>query len=87
MDNLDSNLQELSGTLGATDVGNYVTYVVLKDSANYEWVDGTTGNLTLNWKIIQATITDASVTLPQESYKITGSEIKPEPTVVVMVEH
>ena len=83
MDNLDSNLQELSGTLGATDVGNYVTYVVLKDSANYEWVDGTTGNLTLNWKIIQATITDASVTLPQESYKITGSEIKPEPTVVV----
>ena len=83
MDNLDFNLQELSGTLGATDVGNYVTYVVLKDKSNYEWVDGTTGNLTLNWKIIQATITDASVTLPQESYKITGSEITPEPTVIV----
>ncbi|MGM9881767.1 MAG: MBG domain-containing protein, partial [Bacilli bacterium] len=83
MDNIDFNLQELSGTLGATDVGDYKTYVILKDSANYEWVDGTTGNLTLNWKIIQATITDSSVTLPQATYRVTGSAITPEPTVVV----
>ena len=57
MDNLDFDLQELSGTTGATNVGDYTTTVALKDSANYEWVDGTTGNLTLNWKIIQATPT------------------------------
>ena len=83
MDNYNRSLQKLSGTLGATDVGDYTTTVSLKDSANYEWVDGTTGNLTLNWKIIQATITDASVTLPQATYRVTGSEITPEPTVVV----
>ena len=57
MDNYNSSLQELSGTLGATNVGDYTTYVALKDTANYEWVDGTTGNLTLNWSIIQATPT------------------------------
>ena len=83
MDNYNSNLHELSGNLGATDVGDYTTTVALKDSANYEWTDGTTGNLTLNWKIIQATITDASVTLPQATYRVTGSAITPEPTVVV----
>ena len=83
MDNYNRSLQELSGTLGATDVGDYTTTVSLKDIANYEWVDGTTGNLTLNWKIIQATITDASVTLPQATYRVTGSAITPEPTVVV----
>ncbi|MGN1324564.1 MAG: LPXTG cell wall anchor domain-containing protein [Bacilli bacterium] len=82
-DNYNSSLQELSGTLGAVNVGDYTTTVALKDSANYEWVDGTTGNLTLNWKIIQATITDASVTLPQAAYRVTGSEITPNPTVVV----
>ena len=83
MDNYNDSLQELSGTTVATDVGDYTTTVSLKDSANYEWTDGTTGNLTLNWKIIQATITDASVTLPQATYRVTGTEITPEPTVVV----
>ena len=83
MDNYNDSLHELSGTTGATNVGDYTTTVALKDSANYEWVDGTIGNLTLNWKIIQATITDASVTLPQATYRVTGSEITPEPTVVV----
>ena len=82
-DNYNSSLHELSGTLDAVNVGDYTTTVALKDSANYEWTDGTTGNLTLNWKIIQATITDASVTLPQATYRVTGSEITPEPTVVV----
>ena len=57
MDNYNDSLQELSGTLGATNVGDYTTTVALKDKNNYEWVDGTTGNLTLNWKIIQATPT------------------------------
>ncbi len=83
MDNYNKSLQVLSGTLEATDVGDYTTTVALKDSANYEWVDDTTENLTLNWKIIQATITDASVTLPQSTYRVTGTEITPEPTVVV----
>ena len=83
MDNYNDSLQELSGTLGATNVGDYTTTVALKDKNNYEWTDGTPGNLTLNWKIIQATITDASVTLPQATYRVTGSEITPEPTVVV----
>ena len=83
MDNYNSSLQELSGTTVAADVGDYTTTVSLKDKNNYEWVDGTIDNLTLNWKIIQATIADASVTLPQATYRVTGSEITPEPTVVV----
>lgn len=48
----------------------------------------TNGNYTftnkpVTFNIIKATIGNENVTLPQESYKITGSEIKPEPTVVV----
>ena len=45
----------MSGDIKATNVGNYSITVSLKDKANYEWKDGTTTDLVLNWSITQAT--------------------------------
>ena len=40
----------VSGNTG-TDAGDYTATVSLKDSSNYQWTDGSTGNVTLSWKI------------------------------------
>ena len=53
--NFDSNKMNVSGNIKATNVGNYSITVSLKDKANYEWKDGTTTDLVLNWSITQAT--------------------------------
>ena len=53
--NFDSNKMNVSGDIKATNVGNYSITVSLKDKANYEWKDGTTTDLVLNWSITQAT--------------------------------
>ena len=53
--NFDSNKMNFSGNIKATNVGNYSITVSLKDKANYEWKDGTTTDLVLNWSITQAT--------------------------------
>ena len=52
--NFDSNKMNVSGDIKATNVGNYSITVSLKDKANYEWKDGTTTDLVLNWSITQA---------------------------------
>ena len=53
--NFYSTKMNLSGDIEATNVGNYSITVSLKDKANYEWKDGTTTDLVLNWSITQAT--------------------------------
>ena len=53
--NFDSNKMNFSGDIKATNVGNYSITVFLKDKDNYEWKDGTTTDLVLNWSITQAT--------------------------------
>ena len=53
--NFDSNKMNVSGDIKATNVGNYSITVSLKDKDNYEWKDGTTADLILNWSITQAT--------------------------------
>ena len=53
--NFDSNKMNVFGDIKATNVGNYSITVSLKDKDNYEWKDGTTADLVLNWSIIQAT--------------------------------
>ena len=53
--NFDSNKMNFSGDIKATIVGNYSITVSLKDKDNYEWKDGTTTDLVLNWSITQAT--------------------------------
>ena len=53
--NFYSTKMNVSGDIKATNVGNYSITVSLKDKANYEWKDGTTTDLVLNWSITQAT--------------------------------
>lgn len=53
--NFDPNKMNFSGNIKATNVGNYSITVSLKDKDNYEWKDGTTTDLVLNWSITQAT--------------------------------
>jgi hypothetical protein len=38
----------------AIPVGNYLASVALKNKTNYEWLDGTTIDLVLNWSIVKA---------------------------------
>jgi len=44
---------EVSGDI-ATDVGIYTAFIMLKDTENYEWNDGTTTPVTLTWQIVKA---------------------------------
>jgi hypothetical protein len=53
--NFDLNKMNFSGDIKATNVGNYSITVSLKDKDNYEWKDGSNGDLTINWSITQAT--------------------------------
>ena len=53
--NFYSTKMNMSGDIKATNVGNYSITVSLKDKDNYEWKDGTTTDLVLNWSITQAT--------------------------------
>ena len=53
--NFYSTKMNISGDITATNVGNYSITVSLKDKDNYEWKDGTTTDLVLNWSITQAT--------------------------------
>ena len=54
LNNVNSNI-EVTGNTTAKNVSNNTITAKITDKNNYEWTDGTTGNLTLNWKIIQAT--------------------------------
>lgn len=51
----DSEVFEFIGTNTATNVGNYSLTISLKDKDNYEWKDGTTTDVVINWSITQAT--------------------------------
>ncbi len=41
----------------ATNAGKYVATIALKDPDNYEWSDGTTDDIEINWEIKKATVT------------------------------
>ena len=51
----DNEIFEFTGTNTATNVGNYSLTISLKDKNNYEWKDGTTTDVVINWSITQAT--------------------------------
>ena len=51
----DSETFKFTGTNTATNVGNYSLTISLKDKNNYEWKDGTTTDVVINWSITQAT--------------------------------
>ena len=63
----------LSGTIAATNTGNYTATATLKD--NCIWSDGTYGPKAITWKISQAFF--VSVTLENDTFDYTGSRITP----------
>mgnify|MGYP002577246468 CR=1 FL=1 len=46
---------EILGITTAKNVSNNTITAKIKDKANYEWKDGSNGDLTINWSITQAT--------------------------------
>jgi len=46
-----------------TNVGDYTATVVLRDKAKYEWSDGTTDDLYLDWAIVKADVDFSKLTL------------------------
>ena len=46
---------EISGITTAKNVSNNTITAKIKDISNYEWKDGSNGDLTINWSITQAT--------------------------------
>lgn len=53
LNNVNSNI-EVTGATKAKNVSNNTITAKIKDKANYEWKDGTTTDLVLNWSITQA---------------------------------
>ena len=70
--NFDLNKMNSSGDIKATNVGNYSITVSLKDKDNYEWKDGTTTDLVLNWSITQAT---PNYTVPTDLTSVKGKTL------------
>ena len=54
LNNVNSNI-EVTGDTQAKNVSNNAITAKIKDKANYEWKDGSNGDLTINWSITQAT--------------------------------
>lgn len=54
LNNDNSNI-EVTGVTKAKNVSNNTITAKIKDKANYEWKDGSNGDLTINWSITQAT--------------------------------
>lgn len=54
LNNVNSNI-EVTGNTKAKNVSNNTITAKIKDISNYEWKDGTTTDLVLNWSITQAT--------------------------------
>ena len=55
-----NNAYTVSGNV-AKDAGTHPVTVSLKDTANYEWVDGTTDNLTYNFIIGEAPVSNSCI--------------------------
>jgi hypothetical protein len=47
----------VNGEVEGTNASNYSATVILKDKSNYEWADGSTDDIVLNWTIAKATPT------------------------------
>ena len=68
LNNVNSNI-EVTGDTQAKNVSNNTIVAKIKDKANYEWKDGTTTDLVLNWSITQAT---PDYTVPTELTSVKG---------------
>ena len=51
----DSSIMSLSGGT-ATNAGNYIATISLRDATSYQWSDGTTSSVSFSWSISRASI-------------------------------
>lgn len=49
----DASTMTMSGTMTATDVGEYCVQIQLKDTTNNTWEDGSTDEVIFYWKIVK----------------------------------
>ncbi len=65
----------LGGTTSGTNAGTYSAKFTLKDTALYQWADGTTAPKTVSWKIGKAdgSLTLSKTTITLEDGKLTDS--------------
>ena len=68
LNNINSNI-EVTGDTKAKNVSNNTITAKIKDISNYEWKDGSNGDLTINWSITQAT---PDYTVPTELTSVKG---------------
>ena len=68
LNNVNSNI-EVTGDTQAKNVSNNTIVAKIKDKTNYEWKDGSNGDLTINWSITQAT---PDYTVPTELTSVKG---------------
>ena len=59
--NYKSGKMTRTGDVTRTNAGTYPVTFALKDSDNYEWKDGTTSNVVLNWKINKLQVTKPTI--------------------------
>lgn len=71
--NFNSDTMTVSGTQKATNAGDYSITYSLKDKTNTTWSDGTTDDVTLNWKINVLKL--PKVTASQTTFEYTGSTV------------
>ena len=71
--NVSNNTRKNAGTQNVT--------VSIKDTANYEWTDGTIANVSLSWTINAKNLNSDEVTLSNTVYTYNGSAKTPDVTV------
>ena len=76
--NYDTTKMTLGGTTSGTNAGNYSAKFTLKDTALYQWADGSTAPKTVSWKIGKA---DGSLTLSKTSIKLEDGKLTDSFTV------
>lgn len=70
LSNFNSAREAKGGTTSATNAGSYTATVSLKDTANTQWADGSTGAISLPWTINKAA---GSISTSPSSLEIVGA--------------
>lgn len=62
LDNFNSSIMSFVSGHKAKDVGTYSAIIAISDKTQYEWTDGTDGNITINWMIERAKVARPTIT-------------------------
>lgn len=77
----NTNIYQVTGHKG-TAADNYTATVHLVDTANYEWTDGTTGDMHYNWIITQI---EGDVSLSRDTLVLRATQESPTPQADIKV--